>query len=242
MLFDLPLIEGRLIKRYKRFLADVELANGEVVTAHCANPGAMLGLTPVGARVFLSQSNNPARKLKYSWELVEAAPDGNERQLIGINSSLPNKLVAEALAVGKLLPFVGYEKIKPEVKYGEASRVDFLLHSSDKPPCYLEVKNCHMMRHPGRAEFPDSVTKRGARHLEELTQMVQQGARAALIYIIQMQAESFSVARDIDVAYDDAFRKALAAGVESYAYTCDISQNGIEIATQVPILQMQELH
>ncbi|MEN3931489.1 DNA/RNA nuclease SfsA [Microvirga sp. W0021] len=236
MKFSAPLIEGRLIQRYKRFLADVELTDGTVITAHCANPGSMLGLKEAGSRVFLSKSDSPSRKLKYSWELVEAAPDGENLQLIGINSSLANRLVAEALADKRLEPFKAYDDIKAEVKYGEASRVDFLLRNTDAPPCYLEVKNCHMMRKKGLAEFPDSVTKRGARHLRELANMVAQGAHAALVYVIQMQADQFDVARDIDPEYDHAFKEALAAGVKSYAYTCDISPEGISIAKPVPIV------
>jgi len=236
MRFQEPLIEGRLIQRYKRFLADVELTDGTVVTAHCANPGSMLGLKEAGSRVFLSQSNNPARKLKYSWELVEAAPDGGALQLIGINSSLPNRLVGETLDKGQIEPFSAYSNIRPEVKYGTASRVDFLLQEDGLPPCYLEVKNCHMMREKGAAEFPDSVTKRGSKHLQELSAMISQGTRAALLYVIQMQADSFRVAADIDPEYNRNFREALAAGVESFAYTCRISTKGIELDRQVPIL------
>lgn len=236
MHFPTPLIEGRLIQRYKRFLADVALMDGTVVTAHCANPGSMLGLKEPGSKVLLSRSDNPSRKLKYSWEIVEAAPDGKNRQLIGINSSLPNRLVGEALHARRLPPFADYGSFRPEVKYGEASRVDFLLVSDGLPPCYLEIKNCHMMREAGLAEFPDSVTKRGARHLDELSRMARQGARAALVYIVQMQAERFDVARDIDPAYDKAFREALAAGVKSYAFTCKVDATGIEIDRQIPLV------
>jgi sugar fermentation stimulation protein A len=236
MHFSEPLLEGRLIERYKRFLADVLLADGTVVTAHCANPGAMLGLKEPGSRVLLSRASNPKRKLGYNWELVEVAAGGGPRQLIGINTSRPNALVAEALREDGLAPFVGYDRIRPEVKYGRNSRIDFLLEKDGAPPCYLEVKNCHLMREPGFAEFPDCIAARSAKHLYELVDMVQAGARAALVYVIQMDATHFDVARDIDPAYDKAFRRALAAGVESYAYVCRVSEEGVKIERAVEIV------
>ncbi len=236
MRFPAPLIEGRLVERYKRFLADVDLATGERVTAHCANPGAMLGLKEPGSRVLLGPAQNPARKLKYDWEFVEVPAGGGPHQLIGINTSRPNRLVAEALAAGQLEPFRGYDRIGPEVPYGRNSRVDFLLERDGAPPCYLEVKNCHLMREAGFAEFPDCVAARSAKHLYELADMAAAGARAALVYIIQMQAERFDVARDVDPAYDRAFRHALAAGVESYAYTCRITPEEIVVDRPVPIV------
>jgi sugar fermentation stimulation protein A len=236
MLFPHTLLEGRLIERYKRFLADVALADGSVVTAHCANPGAMLGLKEPGSRVLLSQASNPKRKLGSNWELVEVAAGGGPAQLVGINTSRPNALVAEALGAARLAPFVGYDRIRPEVKYGRNSRVDFLLEKDGAPSCYLEVKNCHLMREPGFAEFPDCIAARSAKHLYELAEMVAAGFRAALVYVIQMEAERFDVARDIDPAYDRAFRHALAAGVESYAYTCRVTPEGVEIDRPVTIV------
>lgn len=236
MRFQEPLIEGRLVERYKRFLADVTLANGDLVTAHCANPGAMLGLKEPGSRVFLSRATNPSRKLQYNWELVEVAAGGGPSQLVGINTSRPNLLVAEALGEGRLPPFSGYDRIRPEVKYGRNSRIDFLLEKEGAPPCYLEVKNCHLMREKGFAEFPDCVAARSAKHLYELADMVAAGARAALVYVIQMDAERFDVARDIDPAYDRAFRHALAVGVESYAYVCRMSTQEIAIDRPVEIV------
>lgn len=236
MRFQEPLLEGRLVERYKRFLADIVLSTGEQVTAHCANPGAMMGLKESGSRVFLARARNPARKLKYDWEFVEVPAGGGPHQLVGINTSRPNLLVAEALRDGRLAPFTGYDRIRPEVKYGRNSRVDFLLEKDDAPPCYLEVKNCHLMREAGFAEFPDCVAARSAKHLYELADMVAVGARAALVYVIQMDAERFDVARDIDPAYDRAFRHALAAGVESYAYVCRISTEEVVIDRPVPIV------
>ncbi len=223
MRFPYRLVEGRLVRRYKRFLADVELGDGALVTAHCANPGAMLGLIEPGNRVFVSRSEKPTRKLAFSWELVEAGPVGGARQLVGINTSRPNALVAEALAEGRLLPLRGYERVRAEVKYGRRSRVDFLLESAGRPPFYVEVKNCHFMRTPGLAEFPDCVAARSARHMDELADMVAGGARAAVVFVIQMAAERFDVARDIDPAFDATLRRARAAGVEAYAYACRVA-------------------
>ncbi len=231
-----PLLEGRLVQRYKRFLADVDLATGERVTAHCANPGAMLGLVAPGARVLLSASADPKRKLGFSWELVEAPPvNGGPAQWIGINTSRPNALVAEALREDRLPPFSGYERIRPEVRYGQASRVDFLLEAAGRPPLYLEVKNCHLMRESGLAEFPDCVAARSARHMDELAGMAAQGARAALVYVIQMRAERFAVAADLDPAYAAASARARAAGVEVHAYACRVTPEEVTIEGEVEV-------
>jgi sugar fermentation stimulation protein A len=236
MRFPAPLIEGRLVERYKRFLADIDLATGERVTAHCANPGAMLGLNEPGSRVLLSPAANPRRKLGYDWEFVDVPVGGGPHQLVGINTARPNRLVAEALQEDRLGPFKGYDRVRPEVRYGRNSRIDFLLEKDGGPPCYLEVKNCHLMREAGLAEFPDCIAARSAKHLHELAALVAAGARAALVYVIQMQADRFEVARDIDPAYDRSFRHALAAGVESYAYTCRITPEEIAVDRPVPIV------
>jgi sugar fermentation stimulation protein A len=236
MRFAEPLLEGRLIQRYKRFLADIELTTGEIVTAHCANPGAMLGLKEPGSRVLLSRANNPKRKLAYNWELVDVAAGGGPNQLIGINTSRPNLLVAEALREGKLQAFSGYDRVRPEVKYGRNSRVDFLLEKDGTPACYLEVKNCHLMREPRFAEFPDCVAARSAKHLYELADMADAGFRAALIYVIQMDADRFDVARDIDPAYDRAFKHALSHGVETFAYACRITREEVTIDREVQVV------
>jgi sugar fermentation stimulation protein A len=236
MRFPSPLVEGRLALRYKRFLADVDLDTGERVTAHCANPGAMLGLVRPGSRVYLSRSQNPLRKLKFSWELVDIAGDGEAPRLVGVDTTRPNALVAEALAEGRLEPLSGYERVRPEVKYGRNSRVDFLLEAEGRPPCYLEVKNCHLMRERGLAEFPDCVAARSARHMDELAAVAAGGARAVLVFVIQMAAERFDVARDIDPAYDAALRRARQAGVEAYAYVCRLSPEEVAIEREVPIV------
>src|SRR5262245_28037857 len=165
MQFPVELIPATLVKRYKRFLADVVLPSGETITVHCANPGSMLGLSTSGARVWLSKSSNPNRKLAHSWELIEVDFGGAAgAELVGINTGHPNALAAEEIAGGRIAELAGYTSIRREVKYGKASRVDFLLEAADRPPCYVEIKNVHMMRKPALAEFPDAVTKRGAKH------------------------------------------------------------------------------
>ena len=236
MRFPAPLIPATLERRYKRFLADVRLADGAVTTAHVANPGSMLGLTAPGARVWLSKSDNPKRKLAHSWELVEADFGGGP-ELVGVNTAHPNLLVAEALATGQIAGLAGYPRRRREVRYGKASRVDFLLEADGGPPCYLEVKNVHMMRSFGRAEFPDAVTARGARHLDELAAQARQGARAVMLFLVQIgSAAGVALARDIDPVYGAAFDRATAAGVEAIALRCRISTEGIEVAEPVPVL------
>jgi sugar fermentation stimulation protein A len=233
MKFPSPLVQGTLLKRYKRFLADVDLG-GEMVTAHCANPGSMLGLKEPGSRVWLSKSDNPKRKLKYSWELIEAGP--GEPTLVGINTSHPNRLVQDAIEGEAIKELAGYDSLRREVKYGANSRIDILLEKEGSNLCYVEVKNVHLMRDKGLAEFPDSVTARGAKHLGELASMVAEGHRAVMVYLVQRgDAESFSLARDIDPAYSQAFDAALGAGVEAIAYGCALDQNGIEVTEAIPI-------
>lgn len=236
MKFASPLVPATLLRRYKRFLADVELADGSLVTAHVANPGAMTGLQTPGARVWLSRSTNAARKLPYSWELVEA-DFGAGTELVGVNTGLPNALVTEALHAGDIAELAGYATTRREVKFGQKSRVDFLLEDPGRPSCYVEVKNVHLMRRTGLAEFPDSVTARGARHLDELAAMVEAGHRAVMLYVIQIgSAEGFALARDIDPAYGKAFDRAIGAGVEAIAYGCRIAPDQVHVAAPVPIL------
>jgi sugar fermentation stimulation protein A len=235
MRFAAELIPATLLRRYKRFLADVELADGTLLTVHVANPGAMNGLQAPGARVWLSKSPRVTRKLPYSWELIEA-DFGGGAELVGVNTMHPNAIVAEALAEGAIAELAGYASIRREVKYGEASRVDFLLEDPARRPCYVEVKNVHMMRRPGLAEFPDSVTARGARHLDELAIVAAAGARAVMLFVIQIgSSTTFTLARDIDPAYGRAFDAARAAGVEAIAYTCRIAHDGLFLAESVPI-------
>ncbi len=231
MRFPDSLIPGRLVRRYKRFLADVELAGGEVVVAHCANPGAMLGLLEAGAPVWLSPARNPARKLKYSWELVEA--NGG---LVGINTGHPNRIVEEAILAGRVAPLAGYGGLRREVRYGRNSRVDLLLEDASRPDCYVEVKNVHLMRRAGLAEFPDSVTKRGTKHLGELGDMVEAGHRAIIFYLVQRtDCTRLAVAADIDPDYGAAFGRALERGVEALCYACMIDKHEIRLDAELTI-------
>ncbi|WP_321339572.1 DNA/RNA nuclease SfsA [Breoghania sp.] len=226
-----PLVPGRLIKRYKRFLADVELADGSTITAHCANPGSMMGISAPGNPVWLSVSDNPKRKLSHSWELVEV-----EGVLIGVSTARPNALVEEAILAGVIPELSGYETLRREVKYGKNSRVDILLEDAQKPLTYVEVKNVHMMREKGLAEFPDAVTARGAKHLVELGDMVEAGHRAVMVYLVQYPGcERLRFARDIDPAYGAAFDGAKARGVEAVAVVCDISQEEIRPSHLIPV-------
>jgi len=230
------LVTGRLLRRYKRFLADVALdATGETVTAHCANPGAMTGLVHPGNRVWLSRAADPARKLGWSWELVEAE-FGAGPALVGIHTGRPNAIAAEAIAAGRIPALAGYADLRREVRYGQASRVDMVLDGPGRPSCYVEVKNVHLMRQTGLAEFPDSVTARGARHLEELGAMVEAGHRAVMLFVIQMPADAFALAADIDPDYATAFARARTRGVEAEAWVCRLSPHEIVLDRAVPVL------
>jgi sugar fermentation stimulation protein A len=236
MRFAAPLIPATLVRRYKRFLADVILPSGEEITAHVANPGAMTGLAAPGTRVWLSKSDDPKRKLPYAWELAEVDFGGGV-ELVGVNTAYPNRLVHEALIADRIPECAGYPSLRREVRYGENSRVDFLLEGADRPACYLEIKNVHLMRTPGLAEFPDSVTARGARHMQELATMVGAGARAMVLFLIQIgSAARFAPAADIDPAYAASLEAARSRGVEALAYTCAVTTEGIAVDKRVPII------
>jgi sugar fermentation stimulation protein A len=236
MQFTAPLVPATLIRRYKRFLADVALPSGETVTVHCANPGSMIGLAASGAPVWLSKSDNPKRKLAHSWELVEVDL-GSGTELVGINTTNPNALAAEAIAAGLIPELAGYGSVRREVKYGKNSRVDFLLEEPGRPPCYVEIKNVHLMRQRGLAEFPDAVTRRGAKHLVELADMVAAGARSVMLFLVQIaSAERFALARDIDPAYGAQFDSARTRGVEALARRCRLTRAGVEVAEPIAII------
>lgn len=235
MRFPAPLIPATLVRRYKRFLADVALPDGAVVTAHVANPGSMLGLAVPGARVWLSRSDNPARKLAHSWELVEVDV-GAGPELVGVNTAHPNGLVAAAIAAGEIPALAGYATLRREVRYGAASRCDLLLEDPQRPACWVEIKSVTLMRRPGLAEFPDAVTARGARHLDELAARVAAGERAVMLFLIQIgSADMFDIARDIDPAYGLGFDRARAAGVEAIAHRCRVTVEGIAVGDAVPV-------
>jgi len=231
-----PLLRGTLIERYKRFLADVRLDDGRVVTATCPNTGSMMGLTAPGTVVWLSESDSPTRKYRHTWELVEADL-GRGPTLVGINTGHPNKLVAEAVAAGRVKALADYPGLRREVVYGRNSRIDLLLECARKGLCYVEIKNVHLSRRHGLAEFPDSVTARGTKHLAELAAMVRAGHRAVMVFLIQRQdARRLALARDVDPAYGEAFDLARAAGVEAIALRCRMSPQEIVVDRPVPIV------
>ncbi len=234
MKFPDPLIRGRLIKRYKRFLSDVELENGEIVVAHCANSGSMLSVKEANSEVWLSPARNPDRKLRYTWELIKVG-----KTFVGINTALPNAIVEEAINAGKIPELDGYENLRREVKYGKNSRIDILLEAPARPKCYVEVKNVTLKRGLDKddpVEFPDSVTTRGAKHLVELSDMVKEGHRSVMMYLVQRQdGDSFTIAGDIDPDYKAALNKAMAAGVEVLCYDCKLNTKGIEVSKPVKL-------
>ena len=235
MKFPSPLKRGVLIKRYKRFLCDVRLDSGNSITATCPNTGSMRGLCEPGTPVWLSLSDSPTRKYKHTWELVEDDA-GRGAGLVGINTHHPNKIVSEAIEQGRIKPLKGYASQKREQKYGASSRIDILLEDEAKGRAYVEIKNVHLMRKPGLAEFPDSVTARGTKHLNELVNMIDQGHRAVMVYLIQRgDATRFTLCGDIDPVYAQAFHTARSRGVEAFAYRCAISMDGITLSRAIPI-------
>ena len=235
-----PLLRGTLLQRYKRFLADVRLDDGRLVTATCPNTGSMMGLTAPGSVVWLSESDSVTRKYRFTWELVEADL-GHGPALVGINTGHPNKLVAEAVTARRIEPLAGYAGLRREVNYGRNSRIDLLLECARKGRCYVEIKNVHFSRRHGLAEFPDSVTLRGAKHLAEMSDMVRQGHRAMMVYLIQRgDAKRLSLARDVDPSYGAAFDAAMAAGVEAIAVRCRMSTQEIAVDRRVPITGLRQ--
>ncbi len=239
MEFPDPLIRGRLVQRYKRFLADIVLENTDggpsLITAHCPNPGAMTGLVAPDSEVWVSPARNPKRKLPFTWELIRVGA-----HMVGINTAHPNAIAAEAINAGRISELHGYATLRREVRYGENSRIDLLLEGDNQPPCYVEIKNVHLKRNDdidhGVAEFPDSVTARGAKHLRELGNMVNEGARAVMLYVVQRNdCDLFRLAADIDPKYVAEFREARRLGVEAICYACDVSTNSITIVRQLPI-------
>lgn len=232
MRFSSPLLKGRLVKRYKRFLADIALDDGREITAHCANPGSMMGVAQEGARVWVSEHHGTKRKLPYSWEIVEIG-----KTLIPVNTSNPNKIAAEAIAAGVIPELAGYADMRREVKYGEASRIDLLLEGGRRrKTCYVEIKNVHLSRKAGLAEFPDSVTKRGAKHLVELGSVAAQGARAVMLFVVQRSdCKAFRPAADLDPAYAKTLKEAVNAGVETLCYDCEVTTSEVVLRKALEI-------
>ena len=231
MRFQTPLIRGYLVRRWNRFLSEVTLDSGETVRAHCPNPGAMLGLTAPGLPVWVEPNDDPARKLGYGWRLAEL-PGGH---WAGIDTSVPNRVLGEALRARAVPELAAYGTVRPEVRYATRSRVDFLLSEPGLPDAYVEVKNVHLRRDGDWAEFPDCVTVRGARHLDDLAGMVAEGHRAVMLYLVQRtDCARLRLARDLDPAYGTAFDRAAAAGVETLAWDTAISPEGVSIRAPLP--------
>lgn len=232
MRFQTPLVPARLIRRYKRFLADIRLEDGSLVTAHCANPGSMLGLKEEGTKIWVEPNDDPKKKLKFGWRLV----DHENGHFTGVDTSLPNRALRAAIQAREVPELAQYETVLPEQPYGTKSRIDFLLKQTGLPDAYVEVKSVTLSRKAGLAEFPDSVTARGTKHLQELTAMVRDGHRAVLFYLVQRtDCSEMTIAADIDPTYAAAFKNALAAGVETIAYDTHIIPDGITIGRRIPV-------
>jgi sugar fermentation stimulation protein A len=232
MRFQTELVPARLIRRYKRFLADCVLDDGREVTAHCANPGSMMGLAEPGMRIWLEPNDDPKRKLGYGWRLV----DHENGHFTGVDTALPNRAVKAALIAGQVPALSVYRTVRPEVKYGENSRIDFLLTQAGLPDAYVEVKSATLSRKPGLVEFPDSVTARGTKHLGELAHMARLGHRAVLLYLVQRtDCTAFAVAADIDPNYAAAFANARAVGLETLIISTQITPEQVTLGTELPL-------
>lgn len=232
MIFDPPLVPATLIRRYKRFLFDAVLESGETITGFCPNTGSMLGLTDPGSRIWLSEhAEGPGRKYRHRFELIEVGGI-----VAGINAGMANRFAEEAILAGLVPGLEGYTLLKREQKYGKKSRIDFLFSGEGLSDAYIEVKNVHFARTPGLAEFPDTATARGARHLEELGDMIEAGHRAMMLYLIQRpDCERLAIAGDLDPVYAAAYDRALARGVEVRAMRCAITPREIRAVSTVPI-------
>lgn len=229
MKFEKPLISGKLIKRYKRFLADIELESGQDITVHCPNSGSMKTCVGEGWDVRLSYHDNPNRKYPHTWEMVH-----NKKCWIGINTGIPNKLAEEAIRAESITELQGYNEIKREVRYGKNSRIDLLLCNEDQL-CYVEVKNVTLVEEDGDYYFPDSVTERGRKHLYELADMVKQGHRAMMFYVIQRNdGHLFKPAAHIDAAYAKSLKEVYEIGVEIVAYRAEVDPEQIQLIEKIP--------
>lgn len=232
MMFDPPLVAGTLLRRYKRFLADIDLGPPHgVVTAHCPNPGSMMGLSEPGATVYVTPISNPKAKLKWRWDLVEAGGT-----LVCINTGPANAIAADAIAAQQVPALAGYDGLRREVRYGQNSRIDILLEGVERPPAHVEVKSVTLSRAPGIAEFPDAVTKRGAKHLDELAAIRQAGGRAVMLFLVlRNDCTHFRVAGDIDPVYAARLEAARRAGVEVICLSARVTVDGMTVDRPVEI-------
>lgn len=223
------LVSGTLIRRYKRFLADVELENGDVVTAHCPNTGAMTACSEPGRTVYLSVHDHPKRKLKFTWELIDMPTS-----LVGVNTQIPNRLVHQAIQSGGIEPFAAYDEIRQEVRVGKHHRLDLMISKNGREPCYIEVKNCSLVEE-GIARFPDAVTVRGRAHLSELQRLASEGFRTVIFFLInRMDAKIFMPADHIDPAYGRELRKAVSNGIEMMVYDVCVDLKSVRVRGPVP--------
>jgi sugar fermentation stimulation protein A len=229
MHYEPELIHGTLIRRYKRFLADIRLADGTEITAHCPNPGSMLRVGIPDRPVAVSLSTNKKRKLPYTWEMIEL--DGG---WVGVHTGRTNALVEEALLAGQIVELRGFEQLRREVPCGD-SRLDFLLTFEDGPDCYVEVKNVTLTDEGRRAIFPDSVTVRGQKHLRELIGLVHAGHRAAMLFLVNRDdCDEFGPADEIDPEYGKLLREAADQGVEVLAYCARVSPKQVTLSRSIP--------
>ena len=227
MKFKERLLQGILIKRYKRFFVDIKYKN-KIITAHCPNTGSMMGLLSKGNTTWFSKSNDPKRKLKYSLEIIKS-----ENSLVGINTLLTNKLVFEALNLKRIKSLIKFDNIKTEVKFSNDTRFDFLISNNIKK-CFLEVKNVTLVRKNGIAEFPDSVTARGKKHLKNLIIANKKGYQSYMIYVVQREdCKLFKIAEDIDKEYKTTLDEAVKNGVNILCYDCKLSSEEIRINNQI---------
>ena len=227
MRFSKKLLQGSLIKRYKRFFVDIKYQN-KTITAHCPNSGSMMGLLKLGNIVWFSTSDDPKRKLKYTLEMIEV-----NKKLVGINTHLTNKIVFEALKNKKIKSLIKFNNIKPEVKFNDKTRFDFLI-SNDREKCFLEVKNVTLLRKNNIAEFPDAITSRGTKHLKELEVAKKKGYESYILYLIQREdCKSFKIAKDVDEEYKNTFDNALKNGVKILCYDCKLNNEEISINNQI---------
>jgi len=230
MKFKDKLLQGTFVKRYKRFFVDINFRN-KIITAHCPNTGSMMGLLNEGNKTWFSESNNPKRKLKYSLEIIEVG-----KSLVGINTLLTNKLIFEALNLKKIKSLIKFDNIKTEVKFSNSTRFDFLI-SNSKEKCFLEVKNVTLLRNKKIAEFPDAITSRGTKHLDQLINVKKKGFQSCILYLIQRHdCKAFKIAEDIDINYKIAFDKAIKAGVKILCYDCKINNEEIKLNNLIKLI------